>query len=316
MNQELVKTTDNKAVAQVNALASKMDKSVFDFSNTTALEIIQRYIRMLGDANCVPKKFRNRQTGAVNYGDILLVLDVMKNTGNTLAQCMNGLNPINGLLSPGAEWKKTQLDKSGRFYDDDYVEVGKPGTDSWGYYYQGIRKKDGHKCKGPTVTVKIAKDNGWWGKEGSLWPKDTENMLRKRALSRFVNDYAPDVSLNSVMDEDTKTIDAEIVDVTPSRFDKPLLTEESPSTPPPPPVKAKAETEKDLTNDVTLFEAKTADDYAQQDLDNQIGVALSELGSKLSTSQVKVLCEKNGLKYEEGLLNNEFQGLRTVLSHA
>lgn len=308
MNQELVKTTDNKAVAQVNALGSKMDKSVFDFSNTTALEIIQRYIRMLGDANCVPKKFRNRQTGAVNYGDILLVLDVMKNTGNTLAQCMNGLNPINGLLSAGAEWKKTQLDKSGRFYDDDYVEVGKPGTDSWGYYYQGIRKKDGHKCKGPTITVKIAKDNGWWGKEGSLWPKDTENMLRKRALSRFVNDYAPDVSLNSVMDEDTKTIDAEIVDVPPSRFDKPLLSEESPSTPPPPPAK---KAEKDLTQDITLFE-KDSEEW----LDEQIQLALDALESPISVEQTKELCKRNGIKYEKSLLNNEAQGLRTVLSYA
>lgn len=315
MNQELVKTTDNKAVAKVNALANENLKSVFDFRNTTSLEITQRYIRMLADANSVPKKFRNKQTNAVNYGDLLLIFDVMQNTGNNLAMCLNGLNPINGLLSAGAEWKKTQLDRSGRFYDDDWVEVGKPNTDSWGYYYQGIRKRDNHKCKGPTITVKMAKDMGWWTRDHSLWPHDTENMLRKRALSRFVNDYAPDVSLNSVMDEDTKTIDAEIVDVTPSRFDKPLLTEETPSTPPPPPVKAKAETEKDLTKDVTLFSTE-ADEYAAQDLDNQIGVALSELGSKLSTSQVRALCEKNGVKYEVGLLDSGFLGLKTVLSYA
>ena len=311
MNTELVKSND-KAVAQVQTALNENLKSVFDFRNTTSLEITQRYIRMLADANSVPKKFRNKQTNAVNYGDLLLIFDVMQNTGNNLAMCLNGLNPINGLLSAGAEWKKTQLDKSGRFYDDDWVEVGKPNTDSWGYYYQGIRKKDNHKCKGPTITVKMAKDMGWWTRDHSLWPHDTENMLRKRALSRFVNDYAPDVSLNSVMDEDTPK--GEIIDVTPqpeSRFDKPLLSEESQTPPPPPPAPKKEE--KDLTQDTTLFKEISAEDMG---VDIMISEWLKNNCMNPHTlDDFKEACTHAGVKYGAYLLDNDAQGAKTVLQY-
>ena len=311
MNTELVKSND-KAVAQVQTALNENLKSVFDFRNTTSLEITQRYIRMLADANSVPKKFRNKQTNAVNYGDLLLIFDVMQNTGNNLAMCLNGLNPINGLLSAGAEWKKTQLDKSGRFYDDDWVEVGKPNTDSWGYYYQGIRKKDNHKCKGPTITVKMAKDMGWWTRDHSLWPHDTENMLRKRALSRFVNDYAPDVSLNSVMDEDTPK--GEIIDVTPqpeSRFDKPLLSEESQTPPPPPPAPKKEE--KDLTQDTTLFKEISAEEMG---VDIMISEWLKNNCMNPHTlDDFKEACTHAGVKYGAYLLDNDAQGAKTVLQY-
>ena len=78
----------------------------------------------------------------------------------------------------------------------------------WRYEGQGetrsatchtVRKSNGAKLEAQ-CTVKMAKDFKWWEKDGSMWPKMTDQMLAYRSASFLLRRYAPEVlmGLNTV----------------------------------------------------------------------------------------------------------------------
>lgn len=78
----------------------------------------------------------------------------------------------------------------------------------WRYEGQGetrsatchtVRKSNGAKLEAQ-CTVKMAKEFKWWEKDGSMWPKMTDQMLAYRSASFLLRRYAPEVlmGLNTV----------------------------------------------------------------------------------------------------------------------
>ena len=61
-------------------------------------------------------------------------------------------------------------------------------------------KLTGEKVEGPKVTVQMAKDAGWWNKNGSYWPKMTEMMLKYRAAAYFARAECPEVLMGANID--------------------------------------------------------------------------------------------------------------------
>lgn len=293
---------------QIEKQQLQMVRTESVFSSIQAFEDAQRMVKPLASSQFIPANFQGR------IDDCLIAMEMSYRMNISPLMVLQNTYIVHGKPAFSSQFLISLVNASKTFATSiRYKEIGERGKDSFGCI-AWAKDKDGEILEGPAVTIEMAKAEGWMSKPGSKWKTMPDVMLRYRAATFFTRFYAPEIAMG--MQTREEVIDVESTeDSTPkSRFDKPLLTEETPSTPPPPPVKAKAETEKDLTKDVTLFSTES-DEYAAQDLDNQIGVALSELGSNLSTSQVKTLCEKNGLKYEEGLLNNEFQGLKTVLSY-
>lgn len=54
----------------------------------------------------------------------------------------------------------------------------------------------------PTVSIKMAKDSGWWTKNGSYWPRIPEMMLRYRAAAYFARAECPEVLMGATVDMD------------------------------------------------------------------------------------------------------------------
>lgn len=117
--------------------------------------------------------------------------------------CQN-LHLVKGRLSWSGSFCKTLIEKTGQFKDLDLIYIGKEGTDERGCYLEATRIRDGKRIKGNTVTVKLAKDEGWWsrkdkyGHETSKWSSMTEQMLGYRAMAFFARLYTPE-ALNGVM---------------------------------------------------------------------------------------------------------------------
>ena len=63
-----------------------------------------------------------------------------------------------------------------------------------------VDKLTGEKVEGPKVTVQMAKDAGWWNKNGSYWPKMTEMMLKYRAAAYFARAECPEVLMGANID--------------------------------------------------------------------------------------------------------------------
>lgn len=70
-------------------------------------------------------------------------------------------------------------------------------------------KLTGEKVEGPKVTVKMAKDAGWWNKNGSYWPKMTEMMLKYRAAAYFARAECPEILMGANIDYEVGAGDAE-----------------------------------------------------------------------------------------------------------
>lgn len=52
--------------------------------------------------------------------------------------------------------------------------------------------KNGNECQGTKVTIKMAKDEGWYDKQGSKWRTMPEQMLQYRAFTLFARIYCPE----------------------------------------------------------------------------------------------------------------------------
>lgn len=102
------------------------------------------------------------------------------------------------------------IDNSGQFAGRTrYRMEGEEGTDNWGCRLIGVDKLTGEKVEGPKVTVKMAKDAGWWSKNGSYWPKMTEMMLKYRAAAYFARAECPEVLMGANIDYEVGGGDAE-----------------------------------------------------------------------------------------------------------
>ena len=102
------------------------------------------------------------------------------------------------------------FDNSGQFAGRTrYRMEGEEGTDNWGCRLIGVDKLTGEKVEGPKVTVKMAKDAGWWSKNGSYWPKMTEMMLKYRAAAYFARAECPEVLMGANIDYEVGAGDAE-----------------------------------------------------------------------------------------------------------
>ena len=73
--------------------------------------------------------------------------------------------------------------------------VGERGTASWGAYVTAERVSDGRVLKGTTVTLGMAKAEGWLDKKGSKWLTMPEQMLAYRAYAFFGRVHVPELMM-------------------------------------------------------------------------------------------------------------------------
>lgn len=85
------------------------------------------------------------------------------------------------------------------------VYYGAKGTDSRGCF---IKATDfsGESVEGPEVTIKMAKDEGWFGKTGSKWKTMPELMLAYRAAAFFARIYCPEVLMGVAVEGEAEDI--------------------------------------------------------------------------------------------------------------
>lgn len=114
---------------------------------------------------------------------------------------MQNLYVVRGNPSWSGKSCKALIDNSGQFAGRTrYRMEGEEGKDNWGCRLIGVDKVTGEKIEGPKVTVKMAKDSGWWDKPNSFWPKMTEMMLKYRAAAYFARAECPEVLMGANVD--------------------------------------------------------------------------------------------------------------------
>lgn len=187
---EQAKNTENQNQNQIQIV--QKNNIVENYSNNWKLA------EKLATSSLLPDEFKGHPE------NVLIALGMAEKMGlDPFTVCQN-LHLVKGRLSWSGSFCKTLIEKTGQFKDLDLIYVGKEGTDERGCYLEATRIRDGKRIKGNTVTVKLAKDEGWWsrkdkyGKETSKWGSMTEQMLGYRAMAFFARLYTPE-ALNGVM---------------------------------------------------------------------------------------------------------------------
>ena len=175
------------------------------YRNSDSFEFAQRQAKSLCTSTLVPPSYQG-QEGLPNC---LVALEMSKRMNLSPLTVMQNLNIIHGTPSWSAQFISSQILGCGRFKNFDYVVSGEGSSLS--VYCEAIRVEGNKKVKGTTVSMKMAREEGWT--RNSKYTSMPEVMLRNRAATFFGRQYIPDLLLGVQTSEEV--VDIQPLDVTP-----------------------------------------------------------------------------------------------------
>jgi hypothetical protein len=159
-------------------------------------EHAQRIAKVLSSSDLVPTQYKN------NVANTLVALEMANRMGASPLMVMQNLHIIHGRPSWGSSFIIASLNSCGRFttlrFVNDANKCKAVATD----------KATGEVLEGPTVSLEMAKAEGWLDKAGSKWKTMPELMLKYRAAAFFGRLFAPEVLMGMQTSE-------EVIDITP-----------------------------------------------------------------------------------------------------
>lgn len=162
---------------------------------------------MLSKAGIIPQQYRGKP------GDCLIAIDMANRMGISPIMVMQSSQIVQGNFTWRGSACKALIDGCGKFRISWYVTVGTPGTSDWGCRLVAVRTRTGKTVSGPTVTWKMAVDEGWVNKNGSKWRTMPEIMMRYRAASFFAKTECPEVLMGfQTAEEQMDIIDSNYAD--------------------------------------------------------------------------------------------------------
>ncbi len=170
------------------------------YLDDNAFEIAQRQARSLACSTLVPQEYR----GEEGMGNCIVALDIAKRMNISPLTVMQNLIIVHNRPSWSSAWIIAQIQGCGRYENFNYELTGE--GDKMQCYCTAKRISDGKKIEGSTVSITMAKAEGWT--RNSKWRNMPEQMLKYRAATFFGRQYIPDLLLGVQTSE-------EIVDITP-----------------------------------------------------------------------------------------------------
>jgi hypothetical protein len=174
------------------------------FLNIAKFEHAQRVAGMLMAAKMWPDHIRS-------IGDALIILNMADRMNADPFMLAQRVYIVHG--KPGLEGKLviSLINNSGKYSEplrfefsgprdsdpsDSYdVEQDTKQADPYGCRAITVDKRSGKTVRGPKITWKIVKAEGWLGKQGSKWKTMAELMFQYRSASWFANINCPEVTL-------------------------------------------------------------------------------------------------------------------------
>jgi hypothetical protein len=175
---------------------------LFDASR---FEHAQRVSKMLASSTMVPQHFRE------NIGNCVIALNYAHRAGIDPFMAMQKMYIIHGKPAVETQLQIALFNKGGRFSPLKYKISGTGDARECVAIAKDL--ESGEQIEGPPVSIKMAKDEGWYSKNGSKWKTLPELMLRYRAAAFFIRLYAPETTLGLHTPEEL--MEGGVIDVTP-----------------------------------------------------------------------------------------------------
>ena len=187
--EEIKETLENEEQSQeIVPQENSSFKNVAEPTMWNDVKLMQNAWKManvLAKTSIVPDSYKE------NPGNCLIAIDIANRMGLSPIMVMQNSQVVRSNFTWRGSACKGLIDNCGRFTKTKYVFVGEKGTDSWGCYLEAEDKQTGEIVKGATVTIQMAKDEGWYNKSGSKWVTMPELMLQYRCATFFARTHCP-----------------------------------------------------------------------------------------------------------------------------
>lgn len=165
------------------------DKAVSFRHEELTFDRLTEMAKMLSKSTIIPVSYQHREENC------FVALDLASRMGISPMVVMQNLYVIQGKPSWSGQAIGSMLRTSPAFRNVEVNYIGEPGKDSWGAYVTAEDARTGRMLKGGTVTIAVAKKEGWFDKNGSKWKTMPEIMLAYRAYAWFGRVYAPELMM-------------------------------------------------------------------------------------------------------------------------
>lgn len=194
-------------MTESTALTTTSQSAGSVFSGIQQFEDAQRIAKALASSTLIPPQFQGQQ----GFANCLVALEIANRMRMSPFQVMQNLHIIHGRPSWSSQFIIGLINGCGRFSPLRY-EISGEG-DSLACYCVATEIATGKDLKGPTVTMAMAKKEGWSTKNGSKWQTMGDLMIRYRAAAFFGRLYIPELLVGIQSEEEV--VDVEPVTVRP-----------------------------------------------------------------------------------------------------
>ena len=168
---------------------------------------MQAAAEFLSKSTIIPSAYQGKPANC------FVALEFAQRIGCNAMLVMQNLDIISGKPSWSSKFMVAVSNECGKYTPIRYEMSGTEGEDDWGCRAYMTEIATNEKLTGPKVTMKMAKDEGWYGKNGSKWKTMPELMLRYRAAAFLIRTYAPELTMGIHTSEERE----DMINVTPVR---------------------------------------------------------------------------------------------------
>lgn len=148
-------------------------------------QLVNRQAQAFAASTLVPEAYRN------NVANCIIAIEMAHRMGASPLLVMQSLYIVHGTPSWSSKFLIACFNHSGKYSALRYEWTpDRNGCRAW-----AVEKATGDRLDGPTVTVEMAKLEGWSTKQGSKWKTMPELMLMYRAAAFMIRTYAPEISM-------------------------------------------------------------------------------------------------------------------------
>nr|DAD70867.1 MAG TPA: RecT protein [Siphoviridae sp. ctvok7] len=196
MSEELTQAAEpvEQAVVPAHQAALTM------WNDAKLMNLAYRTAGMLSKSALVPDNYRNSPENC------LIAIDMANRMNLSPMFLMQNLYIVRGKPAWSGSFCAAAINGCGKFTPLEYVFVGEPGTPTEGCFARATRTANGAQCVSETITMKMAKDEGWLDKRDSKWKTMPRQMMMYRAASFFARAHCPEVLLGIQTAEEVQDV--------------------------------------------------------------------------------------------------------------
>ena len=210
MSDKIIKSDEIVEVdefVEIDQLSEAVDVTVYEEKRADILreeigiEKLMEMSTMLSKSTIVPIAYQNRPENC------FIALDMASRMGVSPLVVMQNLYVIQGKPSFSGSAIASMIRSHKNLRNVTLHYIGVERTDSWGAYVTAEDARTGKTLKGGTVTIGIAKKEGWFQKNGSKWQTMPEIMLAYRAYAWFGRVYIPETLMGLQTTEEVQDVE-------------------------------------------------------------------------------------------------------------